>query len=361
MTNFTIYRLAISNKAKEEQLLSQFNGTNDLLQEFYLYYKKLCKEKVDYFDNNGNKRTFSITSNIEFNEEERSIISDLDSAYTGENFEIRNGESNSLNYKVSKTELQSRNMFSFLHIPKNSKRGYVVFENKSKHGVKIIFEREFNRFIKERGYEHFRFIMTPGLNFNYLSNMIENGKLKKVRLINYKYSKEIQLSLFGDINLNVKGEETLELKFSNKIDNDFYKNELNKLFFNKISDNEKINFVNEYEKDEISFEINYKKSSKTFHVKNKMKMRSNVDVTEKLHFINNEATFLSKKKVAQDIVKEILGYNSVDINKEIEEEVLLSKKKRAERNVSTLLKSKFFSLEKNKINKEKNLEQDKFL
>lgn len=172
MKNFTIYRLGIMNNSKEEQLLNQFNGTNDLLEEFNLYYQHLFKEKIDYYDNNGNKRTFSISSDIEFNKEERKIISDLDSAYTGERFEIRNENSNSLNYSVSKNELQSRKMFSFIYIPKNSKRGYVVFENKSKHGVKIIFEREFNRFLKERGYEQYRFLMTPGLNFSYLSNMI---------------------------------------------------------------------------------------------------------------------------------------------------------------------------------------------
>jgi hypothetical protein len=312
MKNFTVYRLRILNNSEEEQLLSQFNGTNDLLEEFYLYYQRLSKENVDYFDSKGNKRTFSITTEIEFVKEERKLISDLDSAYTGEEFEIRNGNSNNLNYLVSENELQSRKMFSFIHIPKNSKKGYVVFENKSKHGVKIIFEREFNRFLKERGYEKFSLIMTPGLNFNYLSSMIEKGKLKKVRLIDYRYSNEVQLSLWGNINLNINGEEIRELKFNSKTENSLFKNELYKLFFSKIDMEEKIIFMNQYDVDEISFEINYNDSSKTFYLKDKNKMRANIDISNKLEYLDSEPTYSSMKKVALELIHEILGYGSSD-------------------------------------------------
>ena len=310
MKNFTIYRLGIINNSKEEQLLSQFNGTNDLLEEFNLYYESLFKEKIDYYDNKGNKRTFSISSDIEFLKEERKIISDLDSAYTGEKFEIRNENSNSLNYSVSENELQSRKMFSFIYIPKNLKRGYVVFENKSKHGVKIIFEREFNRFLKMRGYEQSNFIMTPGLNFNYLSNMIEKGKLKKVRLIDFRYSNEVQLSLWGNIELKNNGEEIRELKFTSKTENSLFKNELYKLFFSKVDKEEKIIFMNQYEVDEISFEINYNDSSKTFYLKNNNKMRANIEVSNRLEYLDREPTYSSKKKVAIELIQEILGYGS---------------------------------------------------
>jgi hypothetical protein len=345
MRNFTIYRFGILNSSKEEQLLSQFNGTNDLLQEFNHYYKNLFQENVVYTDNNGKKRTFSVSSNIEFDKKQRTLITDLDSAFTGEKFEIRNGESNGLNYSVSETELQCRKLFSFLHIPKNSKSGYVVFENKPKHGVKIIFEKEFNRFLKEKGFDQFRFITSPGLNFNYLSNMIKNGKLKKVRLINHSYSQATQLSLWGDNDFNLNGEETTELKFPNKVENNFYKIELGKLFFLKMNHDQKINFVNRDEVDEISFEINYRNSSKTFHVKNWSKMRSNIDVSGRLDFVNEEPTHASKKIVAMELINEILDYKSLEINEEdvIEANILEEKKNRAEKNAMILLKSKLFN------------------
>ena len=154
--------------------------------------------------------------------------------------------------------------------------------------------------------------MIPGLNFNYLSNMIEKGKLKKVRLIDFRYSKEVQLSLWGNINLNITGEEIKELKFNSKTENSLFKNELYKLFFSKIDIEEKIIFMNQYEVDEISFEINFNDSSKTFYLKNKNKMRANIDVSNRLEYLDSEPTYSSMKKVAIELIQEILGYDSSD-------------------------------------------------
>lgn len=314
MVNYTIYRVALINKAKEEEFLSRFNGINDLLKESKFYYEFLSKERVEYYDIKGNKRTFSISSDIHYLEENRILISDFDSAYTGETFDIRDGSVNKLVYKVSKEELQSRKMFSLLFIPKNAKYGYVVFENKSKHGVKSIFEKRFNKFLKERGYIDYRLTMTPGLNFNYLSNMIEKGKLKKVRLINNTFSNPIQLSLWGDVKLNQIGEEIRELKFKSKIENSLFKKELHKLFFSRINKEEKILFMDQYEVDDISFEINYNNSSKTFYLKDRSKMRSNIDVTKRLDFIYDEPSEESKRKVAIDLIREILDHKSNDFD-----------------------------------------------
>ena len=341
MNNYTIYRLAIYNKAQEEQILNHFNGTNDLILELKNYYDYLSQDKIEYFDNKGNKRTFSITSKIDFDKEGRKIIVDLDSAFTGERFNIMSNN-NRLIHSVSIDELQSRKLFSFLHIQKNTKYGYIAFENKSNHGVKIIFERMFNKFLKERGYEEFKLVMSPGLNFNYLSNMIEKGKLKKVRLINYRYSEQTQLSLWGDIIANQNGEESYELKFPSKIENSFYKKELSRLFFSKINNGEKINFVNQYEVDEISFEINYNNSSKTFYLKDRGKMRSNIDVSRRLEFVNEEATYESKKRVALELINEIVSYvrTSVEKDDEIEANILDEKKLRAEKNAKIFLNSK---------------------
>ncbi|EPR70079.1 hypothetical protein ADIWIN_3942 [Winogradskyella psychrotolerans RS-3] len=223
-------------------------------------------------------------------------------------FDIRDGNTNALNYSANKNELQSRKMFSLVHIPENSKYGYVVFENKSKHGVKIIYEREFQKFLNINGFDNFRIILEPGLNFNYLSNMMEKGKLKKVRLINYRYSKEVQLSLWGNVNLNATGEEIKELKFFNQTENDLFKFELYKLFFSRLDLGDKIKFMSKYVVDEISFGINHNDSSKTFYLKNKNRMRANIDVSNRLKYVGYEPTYESQKSVALDLIQEILGY-----------------------------------------------------
>jgi hypothetical protein len=314
MNNFTIYRLAIQNKAKENQILNHFNGTNDFLETCNEYYNSLQENKVDYFDSNGNKRTYSISSEINHQYENRTIDTYFDSAYTGENFEIRNGESNKLTYSVKKNELQNRKLFSLIHVPKNSKYAYVVFENKSKHGVKIIFERQLQLFLREFGYDDYRTVMTPGLNYNYLSNMIEKGKLKKVRLIKYRLANDVQFSLWDNINLNSDDQDIRELKFKRKTNNDLYKKELYNLFFSKINRDDKIHFMNEFKVDEISFEINYNGSSKTFCLKEKSSMRANIDVSNRLDFIDGEATKESMVKVAINLIDEILGFNSSELD-----------------------------------------------
>ncbi len=314
MTNIIIYRLAVINKANEKQILSKFNGTNDLLDLCNKYFNELKNNKVEYYDSNGNKRTYSVSSKINKDDLKRITNTYLDSAYTGEKFEIRDGESNELSYLVQKNELQNRKMFSLVHIPKNSKYGYVVFENKSKHGVKVIFERQLQRFLRESGFEDYKIVMTPGLNFNYLSNMIERGILKKVRLIKYKLSQDVQLSLWDNIDINSNDQDIRELKFKSKTNNISFKKELYGLFFSKIDQDEKINFMDEFEVDEISFEINNNGSSKTFFVKDKSKMRSNIEVSNKLEFIDGEATNLSFIKVAIEIISEILGFDSSEFD-----------------------------------------------
>lgn len=313
MNNFTIYRVALLNKAKEEQNLNRFNGQNDLLELFNQYLNFLKKHKFDYFDSKGNKRVFSISSQIMFKKKERSLITYLDSAYTGEKFEIRSNL-NTLNYSVEKNELQSRRMFSLIYLPENSKYGYIVFENKSKHGVKVVFESQFQSFLKQSGFQDYRIDMTPGLNFNYLSNMIEKGKLKKIRLIQHNLLKDVQLSLWGNFSLNSGVQDIREMKFETKTQNNSYKKELYNLFFSNIKQNSRILFMNEFEVDEISFEINHNNSSKTFLVKDKTSMRANIDVSKRLEYINGEPTYISMKKVAYDIIFEIIDNQSFDLD-----------------------------------------------
>jgi len=312
METLSFYKVAIINKAGEEQVLSRFNGEIDFLEICDNFYNFLTNNVVHYFDNNGNKRAFSISPEIEYSKEKRSLSTYFNSAYTGQSLDIRNGVTNELVYPVSKKEFQSRKMFSFFYIPKNSKYGYVVFQNKSKHGIKVVLERQFQIFLNESGYKDYRIILSPGLNFNYLSKMIENGKLKKVRLINYILSQDIQMSLWDSINLSSKDHEIRELKFNSKTENNLFKQELNNLFFSKLNNNEKINFMGEYEVDEISFEITCDGSSKTFYVKDRSKVRPNINVTSGMEYISGEPTYASLVKISLGLINDLRHYKDLD-------------------------------------------------
>ncbi|QRM88980.1 hypothetical protein FG167_06930 [Lacinutrix sp. WUR7] len=314
MVTFIIYRVALINKAKEEQVLNRFNGENDLLELYNQYYSFLRKNKTDYFDSQGNKRVFSISSEIDFLRKERTLITHFDSAYTGDEPEIRNGDTNTLNYKVSSTELITRKLFSLCHIPKNSKYGFVVFENKSKHGVKVLFERQFQAFLKASGYEDYRVVLTPALNYNYLSNFINSGMLKKVRLIQNILKMDIQLTLWNEVDITCNDKDIRELNFKSGSDNSIFKEELYNLFFSKLNTHDKIHFMNRYDVDDISFVINKEGATKTFYLKDRSRMRSIIDINNQLEYVDGEPTYNSMIEVSLVLINQILGFNSLDLD-----------------------------------------------
>tara|TARA_B100000809_G_scaffold91205_1_gene89734 strand:- start:286 stop:663 length:378 start_codon:yes stop_codon:yes gene_type:complete len=118
-----------------------------------------------------------------------------------------------------------------------------------------------------------------------------------VRLIKYRLEQDVQLSLRNDIDFNSDDKDIRELKFKSKTKNDIYKAD-------------KIHFMNEFEVDEISFEINHSGSSKTFYLKEKSNMRANIDVSSQLNFIDGKPTQESMIKVGVSLINEILGFNS---------------------------------------------------
>lgn len=311
METLSFYKVAIVNKAGEEQVLSRFNGEIDFLEICDNFYNFLTNNVVHYFDNNGNKRAFSISPEIEYSKEKRSLSTYYNSAYTGQSLDIRNGVTNELVYLVSKKEFQSRKMFSLIHIPINTKCGYVVFQNKSKHGIKVVYERQLQIFMNKAGYTGYRVVMTPGLNYSYLSKMIVNGKLKKLRLINHTPSRGVQMALWDNVRLN-SDFYIREFKCSCKAENYLFKKELYSLFFSKFLGEGRINFMNKYQVDEISFEITYAGMSKTFYVKDRSKVRPNISISKGLEYVFGEPTFFTLKLLSLDLINEIGNHNDFD-------------------------------------------------
>lgn len=314
MTNFVIYRIALSNKAKEEQYLNYFNGSNDLLEVMKQFYQYLVNEKVEY-NIQGKKRILSVSSKIEILEEERCLASILDYGQTGEYSEIRKGDTHKLLHPVNKSDVQIRKLFSLIHVPKNKKYGYAIFEKKANYGVKTIFEKEINKFLKVKGFLDFKLEMTPGLNYNYLSNMIKKGSLKKINLINKEFSVPTQLSLFGFKNRLLEGLDVREFKFKSKTNCKSIKSELYNMFYSDKTINDKLIFRGNLESDEISFVINYKNSSKTFYIRDKERMRSNIDVTNRLDYENEIPSYESMIKVALELIYEIQGFDINNLGK----------------------------------------------
>ncbi len=66
---------------------------------------------------------------------------------------------------------------------------------------------------------------------------------------------------------------------------------------------EKIHFLDKGKFDEISFVLEYKGTTKTFYIRNKEKIRSNIDVSNQVDYVNGEPSIESMINVALEILK----------------------------------------------------------
>lgn len=309
--NYITYKLAIINKAKEEQILNHFNGTSDLLEITQDFCKHILSNIRDYTDNQGKKRTFTLASLPNVDNNSRNISGFFDSAYTGEKLKIKESISNKLLLTVNENDLQSRDFFFLIHIPKGSKYAYLVLQKKKNHGIKSIFIDAFNQFLKLKGYMDSRLTMSNAPSYSFLIKMLENGNLKEIKLIKNSIGTS-NIEQFGNpaVILN-QGSFEKVLKLNNNTNTQHYKKVLYSLFHQRYDDYEKIRIegINE-EYDELAFKVLLNNSNKTYYIKKKHKIKSNIDVTDRLAFINDKPTWESLINTAIELIDTIINGNN---------------------------------------------------
>lgn len=290
MVNLNIYRFSLQNKAKEQQVLSFYNEEEDLLETMNDFCGYIHENIRDYIDSQGKYRTFTL-SNVQKKDSDKRIISGhFDSAYTGEKGKIKDRKTNCLKYDINKKDLFSKDFFYLIHVPKNSKFGFLIVQKKENHGVKSIFENAFNNFMRMKGVSNYVLEIRQAPPRYFIQNYLEFGKLKEFRLIenNLEFGKEERI-----FKIDKKLSQQQDLK-KTLID-----------LFKKVSEvNNKIPFLNKGNYDEIAFVLGINGSSKTFYVKNQEKIRSNIDVSNLVDFENGEPVFESLIKISLDIIKQ---------------------------------------------------------
>ncbi|MCL9804874.1 hypothetical protein NAT51_05045 [Flavobacterium amniphilum] len=294
MVKLEIYRFSILNKAKEQQVLSFYNEEEDLLETLNDFCSYIHRNIRDYTDNQGKYRTFTLDRIQKKDQEKRTITGYFESSYTGEEGKLRNRETNEKIIDIKTDDLVSKSFFYLIYVPKNLKYGYLIVERKENHGVKTIFENAFNNFMRAKGVSNYYLELRQAPPRYFIKNHLENGTLKEIRLFNNDSS---ELS-------NTFGREERIFKISNSSDSHEMKRILIELF-NQDETNEftKIPFLNKGEFDEIAFVLGYNKSCKTFYIKNKEKIRSNVDVSNLVDYENNLPTLKSMIKISLELIK----------------------------------------------------------
>lgn len=295
MINLNIYRFTLLNKAKEQQVLSFFNEEEDLLETMNDFCSHIHKNIKSYTDSQGKYRTFSLASNQYMDVNKRIITGYLDSGYTGEYGKIKDRKTSNLKYDILKGDLFSKDFFYLIHVPKNSKYGFFIFQKKENHGVKVIFENAFNAFMRLKGVSNYFLELKQAPARYLISNFFKFGKLKEFRLIDSS-SKTNEESLNMDL-----GKEERVVKINNSTKSEGIKNVLVELF-NNFSIEEKIPFLNHGEYDEITFVINHNGVSKTFYIKDKEKIRASINVSTMVEFEDGEATFESLVRISLELI-----------------------------------------------------------
>lgn len=295
MVNLSVYRFTLVNNVKEQQVLSFYNEEEDLLETMNDFCSHIHRNVKSYTDAQGKYRTFSLANNQLKDVEKRIITGYFDSGYTGEYGQIKDGKTSYLKYDILKGDLFSKDFFYLIHVPKNSKYGFFIFQKKENHGVKMIFENAFNSFMRLKGASNY-FLQLKQAPARYLiNNFLKFGKLKEFRLIDGTIRSAIETL---DVNL---GREERVIKLNNSTNNQNVKNVLVELFDN-FSSEDKIPFMNQGVYDEITFVIRHNGISKTFFIKDKEKIRTSFNVTSMVEFEDEEATFESLIRISLELI-----------------------------------------------------------
>jgi hypothetical protein len=297
MINLNIYRFELLNKAKEQQVLSFYNEEEDLLSTMNDFCSHMHSNIKTYIDIQGKYRTFALTDFQRLDSEKRIITGYIDSAYTGEKGKVIDSITKNLKCDIYKKDLFSKTFFFCIHIPKNSKCGFLIVEKKENHGVKQVFENSFNEFMRMKGVANYSLKLKQAPPRYLIKNFLEHGKLKEFRLMDCNSHDDTET-----IKLGLGREERIFKQNGSSNQGEQLKVVLVALFNSFSSPTDKISFLSEGEFSEISFVLDYEGTSKTFYVKSQEKIRSNIDVTRLIEFEDGEPTIESLIRVSLGLI-----------------------------------------------------------
>jgi hypothetical protein len=297
MINLNIYKFELLNKVKEQQVLSFYNEEEDFLDTMDDFLSYVFQNIRDYIDVQGKYRTFTLANPQKKNQEKRIISGFFDSAYTGESGKIKDRKTNSVKFNVDQKDLFSKDFFFLIYVPKGTKFGFLIVQRKENHGVKSIFESAFNNFMRMKGVSNYSLLLKQAPPRYFIQNFLENGRLKEFKLIEDNLQEEFSEQKFDF------GREERTFKVSKSRESQILKEVLIELYNSFDVEAEKIHFLDKGKFDEISFVLEYKGTTKTFYVRNKEKIRSNIDVSNQIEYVNGEPSMESMVNVALEILK----------------------------------------------------------
>ncbi|STD53923.1 hypothetical protein [Empedobacter falsenii] len=270
--NFSVHKFNVLNNNNDEQTLSHFNGENDFLDFLEKFFNDILKNIRKSSDNQGNTSILSLkVPGIKRNDDNRIISGYLDLGVSGKDFSIKDNETNNVNYLVKKNENLSRELYFMACIPRGKNFGIILLEKKEQYGLIKLFTDNINIFFSSQGYSNYKLKINQMPIEIFIKDFLKYGTLKEINCIKNHIPNDIKKQN-SDIRL-YDGKQINTFKIPEKNEN--YKDFIIKLYNSKFLDYEKIN-IDEDGYDEVTFLIRNKNQEKTFYIKDKDKIKSDM-------------------------------------------------------------------------------------
>lgn len=227
----------------------------------------------------------------------------------GDNFNIMNTTTNNREFIVKSTvHISTKNIFYYLHVPKDSTEGFLVLQKIRSFGIKTDLKTSLQYRLKDILPKGCIIKIHNRIPYSLYEEMINYGDLKKIDFIKNTVPQTMKDFISNNKQARrVKGTMTQTLKMKDGFGRE-WKDKLTTILTSKDLSNQRIDFPEDQEYfDEVSFEIELNGKIKTFHAINKAKVQPSIDVTKDVIMDqNNTPTIESLIAISKELIKEIL-------------------------------------------------------
>lgn len=301
------YLIKIQDRQRNNQTLSYFNGTDDFYQVFQNYLNSIFENILATADT---RETTALHLTLDepptVNEENRSIHGFFSTGVSGEQYQIRDIDTREEVLAVQRNHAAFRNIFFYVKMPTQSYDGALILQRKAKFGIKTIFKKTINQYIKGQGYQNYRVLVNNIVHGRVYRRMIRDGNLKKVEFIKKRIPSSIEeyYRNGGTPELIPGTLKTSMLSPTSLPDN--FKRFVNELFTNPDRERIEIQGIDE-DFDEVEFELELNGKKKTFYVMHRHRIQPTIDVSSEIDFTEQGEPILdSLISQSEELIREII-------------------------------------------------------
>ncbi|WP_370409013.1 hypothetical protein [Tenacibaculum dicentrarchi] len=303
------YLLKIQDKQKNDQILSHFNGTDDFFRIFENYLNSIFENILATVDT---KKTTALHLTLDspptVDIENRRIYGYFSTGVSGEQYQIKDVETREDVLNVQRNHAAFRNIFFYVKMPTQRDNGALILQRKANFGIKTIFKKTVNKYIREQGYQNHKILVNNIIHGRVYRRMITDGNLKKIDFIKRRIPSSIEeYYRNGGIPEQIPGTlKTSMLSSSSGSLPQNFKMFVDNLFTNSDRERIEIEGVDE-DFDEVEFELELNGKRKTFYVMHRNKIQPDVDVTSQIEFTEQgEPTIESLIQQSEELITDII-------------------------------------------------------